>query len=52
MPLSNVKLNLSAFAPLIDRADRYLGGWQAALVNNMGHVVLVNAILDSALIYM
>ena len=51
MPLSNVKLNLSAFAPLIDRTDRYLGGWQASLLNTMGRAVLVNAVLDSALIY-
>jgi len=51
MPLSNVKLNLNAFAPLIDRTDRYLGGWQAALLNSMGRAVLVNSVLDSALIY-
>ena len=41
----------SAFAPLIDRTDRYLGGWQASLLNTMGRAVLVNAVLDSALIY-
>ena len=51
MPLSNVKLNLSAFTPLIDRTDRYLGGWQASLLNYMGRAVLVNSVLDSALIY-
>ena len=51
MPLSNIKLNLSAFAPLIDRTDRYLTGWQATLLNSMGRAVLVNAVLDSALIY-
>jgi len=27
LPLSNEKLNLSAFAPIIARADRYLSGW-------------------------
>jgi hypothetical protein len=42
------KLNLSAFAPLISAADRYLAGWQAALLNNpMGRGVLVNAVLDA-----
>lgn len=51
MPLSNVKLNLNAFAPLIARADRYLVGWQASLLNAMGTTVLVNAVLDSALFY-
>jgi len=51
MPLSNVKLNLSSFTPLIDRTDRYLGGWQASLLNYMGRAVLVNSVLDSALIY-
>jgi len=51
MPLSNVKLNLSAFAPLIDRTDKYLGGWQSSLLNSMGRTVLVNAVLNSALIY-
>ena len=41
----------SAFAPLIDHTDRYLGGWQASLLNTMGRAVLVNAVLDSTLIY-
>jgi len=50
MPLSNIKVNLSAFAPLIDRTDKYLGGWQSSLLNSMGRTVLVNAVLDSALI--
>ena len=51
MPLSNVKLNLSAFTPLIARVDKYLSGWQASLLNAMGRTVLVNAVLDSSLIY-
>jgi hypothetical protein len=51
IPLSNVKLNLKAFAPLIARADRYLGGWQASLLNAMGRTVLANAVLDSSMIY-
>lgn len=34
------------------KADRYLDGWQAGLLNAMGRrVVLVNAVLDSQLIY-
>jgi len=51
MPLSNVKLNLSAFTPLIARVDKYLSYWQASLLNAMGRTVLVNAVLDSSLIY-
>jgi mannosylglycoprotein endo-beta-mannosidase len=31
LPLSNVKLNLTAFTPLISKVDRRLSGWQAAL---------------------
>jgi hypothetical protein len=33
------------------KADRYLAGWQAGLLNPMGHAVLVNFVLDSQLIY-
>jgi hypothetical protein len=51
LPLSNDKLRLSAFSPLIAKADRYLAGWQAALLNHMGRAVLVNSVLDSQLIY-
>lgn len=46
-PLSIDKLRLSAFAPLISRADRYLSGWHAALLNTMGRTVLVNSVLDA-----
>ena len=35
LPLSNVKLNLSAFAPLISKADRRLACWQATLLNHL-----------------
>ena len=51
LPLSNTKLKLDAFSPLITKADRYLAGWQAGLLNSMGRLVLVNAVLDSQLIY-
>ncbi|CAO2142968.1 unnamed protein product [Urochloa humidicola] len=51
LPLSSEKLRLSAFAPLIAKADRYLAGWQASLLNPMGRAVLVDAVLDSQLTY-
>jgi hypothetical protein len=51
LPLSNEKLKLSAFSPLIAKTDKYLSGWQASLLNPMGRVVLVNTVLDSQLIY-
>lgn len=35
LPLSNEKLHLSVFSPLIAKAERYLGGWQASLLNPM-----------------
>jgi hypothetical protein len=47
LPLSNVKLNISAFAPLVEKVDRYLSGWQASLLNPMGRAVLVNVVLDA-----
>jgi hypothetical protein len=49
LPLSNIKLNLAAFAPLIRKADCYFVGWQASLLNHVGHVVLVNSVLDAYL---
>ncbi|CAO2178496.1 unnamed protein product [Urochloa humidicola] len=49
LPLSCDKLRLSAFTPLISKADRYLAGWQASLLNPMGRAVLVNTVLDSQL---
>ena len=51
LPLSDTKLRLTAFAPLISKTDIYLRGWQAALLNPMGRAVLVNTVLDSQLIY-
>ena len=51
LPLSNEKLNLSAFAPIIVRADRYLSGWWSNLLNHSGRLVLVNSVLDSLPVY-
>lgn len=51
LPLSNAKLTLNAFAPLISKADRYLSGWQASLLSPMGCAVLVNSVLDSLVTY-
>jgi hypothetical protein len=45
-PLSNTKLRLSAFAPLIAKTDRYLAGWKATLLTPAGRVTLINAVLD------
>lgn len=47
LPLSNTKLNISAFAPLISRADHFLPSRKASLLNPMGLCVLVNAVLDA-----
>lgn len=52
LPLSNVKLPLSAFAPLIARVDRYLATWKAVLQTKAGRVVLINAVLGGLLNYM
>ena len=38
LPLSNVKLPLSAFAPLIAKVDRYLASWKALLLSTAGRV--------------
>ncbi|CAN6206059.1 unnamed protein product [Urochloa humidicola] len=51
LPLSCDKLKLSAFSPLIAKADRYLSGWQASFLNPMGRTVLVNTVIDSQLIH-
>jgi len=49
LPLTNGKLQLSAFAPNIAKCDRYLTGWQSSLLNKMGRATLVNSVLDSQL---
>jgi hypothetical protein len=46
LPLSNVKLRLSAFTTLIANVDRYLAGWRATLLSTAGRVVLINSVLD------
>ena len=52
LPLSNTKLKLTAFSPFVAKADRYLAGWQASLLNPMGRTVLINSVLDSQLVYL
>ncbi|CAO2153322.1 unnamed protein product [Urochloa humidicola] len=52
LPLSCSKLKLSAYDPYICRADRYLSGWQAALLNPMGRTVLINTVLDGQLAHL
>lgn len=49
--VATVQLDLSAFAPYIAKADRYLAGWQASLLKPMGRSVLVNTVLDGQLSY-
>jgi len=51
LPLSMNKLPVLAFGPYIHKADKYLGSWQASLLNIMGRTVLVNAVLDALLVY-
>jgi hypothetical protein len=51
LPLSTAKLTLPAYTPYIHKVDRYLGSWQAQLLNPMGRTVLVNSVLDSQLVY-
>lgn len=51
LPLSTTKLRLSAFTVQIAKADKYLAGWQASLLNHMGRATLVNSVLDSQLVY-
>jgi hypothetical protein len=52
LPLSCSKLNLTAFAPYIAKADQYLVGWLASLLDPMGRVMLVNTVLDGQLSYL
>lgn len=46
LPLSNTKLRLSAFAPLISKVDKYLSWWKASLLSPAGRIVLINSVLD------
>lgn len=51
LPLSNTKLNLSAFAPLISKVDRRLSSWQAVLLNHQGRLTLINSVIDGLINY-
>jgi hypothetical protein len=51
LPLSITKTRLSTFVPYMAKTDKYLAGWQAALLNPMGRMVLINSVLDSQLVY-
>lgn len=44
LPMSNVKLNLFAFAPLISKTDKY---WQVLLLSLGGRIILVNSVMDN-----
>lgn len=52
LPLSNVKLNLANFEPLIAKADRYLAGWQSTLLSPGGRLILFNSVLDGLPTYL
>lgn len=45
-PLSNTKVRLAAFAPLIAEVDRYLARWRAMLLSYAGRLVHLNTVLD------
>lgn len=52
MPLSGDKLPLSVYAPLISKAGKYIGEWQASLLNLMRRaVLLMDTVLNSQLVY-
>ena len=51
LTLSLTKTRLSTFVPYTAKTDKYLAGWQAALLNPMGRLVLINSVLDSQLVY-
>lgn len=44
--MSNTKLNLASFTPLISKTEHRLASWQAALLNHQGRLVLINSALD------
>lgn len=46
LPLSNVKLKLSAFSPLIAKVDKKLSGRSSSLLSQAGRVSLINTVLD------
>jgi hypothetical protein len=49
--LSPTKLRIQLFSPTIAKIDQYLAGWQSSLQNPMGHLILINSVLDSHLNY-
>lgn len=51
LPLSASKLPQSAFTTYVDRTDKFLSSWQAAVLNNMGRAILINSVIDSQLVY-
>jgi hypothetical protein len=51
LPLYLTKTRLSTFISYMAKTDKYLAGWQAALLNPMGRLVLINSVLDSQLVY-
>jgi hypothetical protein len=51
LPLSNEKLKLTSFTPIISSADKYLSGWWESLLNHHGRLILVNAVLGSLPVY-
>lgn len=50
-PLSPHKVRVSHFQPLIFKVDRYLAGWKACFLSAGGHLVLVNVVLISLVVY-
>lgn len=52
LPLSATKLNLAAFSPLIAKADKSLAGWQNQFLNDRGHAILINSVLDGSAAYL
>lgn len=51
LALSNIKLNLSAFALLISKTHKYLACWQVLLLFPSGSIILLNSVLDDLPIY-
>jgi len=49
LPLSATKLPVSTFNTYI---QKFLSSWQADLLNPMGRCIMVNAVLDSILVYL
>jgi hypothetical protein len=45
LPPSPHKIKTAALLPMIMRADKYLAGWKASLLNTMGRAVLTDAVL-------